>query len=276
MCKVLKVSRSGYYEWFNRTVSKRMQENELILKKITEIHKDSKQTYGSPRITEVLRNENIPVSRPRVARLMSIANIRCIPKRRFVHTTDSNHNYPIVGNILNRKFRVDKVGKVWVSDITYIPTNQGWLYLTVVIDLGDRKVIGWSLSPNMTAKETTIAAYKMAMSNRLIKGDLIFHSDRGVQYACTEFKTLLEGNRNVIRSMSRKGNCWDNAVAESFFKTLKSELIYRNQYRTRKEAALSIFEYIEAWYNRKRIHSTLGYKCPIQLETSIFKNRLVA
>lgn len=276
MCKVLKVSRSGYYEWLNRKISKRKLENELILKRIADIHKDSRQTYGSPRITIVLQKERVPVSRPRVARLMRIANIRSVPKRRYVYTTDSKHNYPIVANILNRNFKVDKVGKVWVSDITYIPTNEGWLYLTVVIDLGDRKVIGWSLSPNMSAKETSIAAYKMAIANRLIKGKLIFHSDRGVQYACTEFKSVLEGNRNVIRSMSRKGNCWDNAVAESFFKTLKTELVYRNQYQTRKQAALSIFEYIEVWFNRKRIHSTIGYKCPEELEKNIFKNRLVA
>ena len=172
-------------------------------------------------------------------------------------TTDSRHNYPVVENKLNRDFQVDGTGEVWVSDLTYIKTSEGWLYLTVIIDLGDRKVVGWSLSRSLKASDTTVPAWIMAVNNRPITQKLIFHSDRGVQYACNEFTNLLRGYKLVERSMSRKGDCWDNAVSESFFKTLKVECVYQNNYKTREKAALSIFEYIAAWYNTGRIHSTL-------------------
>ena len=205
----------------------------------------------------VLRSEGIIVSRRRVARLMKEQNLRSIIRKKYVVTTDSKHNYPVVENKLNRDFHVDGTGKVWVSDITYIRTSQGWLYLTVIIDLGDRKVVGWSLSRSLKASDTTVPAWIMAVRNRPVTQKLIFHSDRGIQYACNEFKNLLAGYKLVERSMSRKGDCWDNAVAESFFKTLKVEWIYQNKYRTRKQAALSIFEYIETWYNTGRIHTTL-------------------
>ena len=174
-------------------------------------------------------------------------------------TTDSSHKYPVVENHLNRNFSVGKPNSAWVSDITYIRTKQGWLYLNTVIDLFDRKVIGWSLSSTMYAKDTSMSAFKMALSNRpLMKTDsLIFHSDRGVQYSCKEFVSMVGKNKQIIKSMSRKGNCWDNAVAESFFKTLKMELIYQNRYETRKQAELSIFEYIEGFYNTHRRHKHL-------------------
>jgi transposase InsO family protein len=221
------------------------------------IYDNSKRTYGSPRIALALKGQGIQVSRNRVARVMKKEGLRSIIGKKFVVTTDSRHNYPVVENLLDRNFKVNGTGKVWVSDITYVRTSQGWLYLTVIIDLGDRKVIGWSLSSSLKTINTTVPAWIMAVRNRPITQELIFHSDRGIQYACNEFKNLLAGYRWVRRSMSRKGDCWDNAVAESFFKNLKVECVYQNRYRTRKEAAISIFEYIETWYNTGRIHSTL-------------------
>lgn len=276
MCKVLQVSRSGYYQWLKAKPSKRKLENEEGIKQISIIHQESKQTYGSPRITKELKNRNICMSRPRVARLMKKARIQSKVKKKFVTTTDSNHKYPIVSNRLNRNFKTDRTGKVWISDITYISTIEGWLYLTVIMDLADRKIIGWSLSKSMHANTTTIPAWRMALNNRSITDELIFHSDRGIQYACTEFKTVLEATKSVIRSMSRKGNCWDNAVAESFFKTLKSDLIYRRTFPTREQAAIAIFEYIEVWYNRKRLHSSLGYRSPLEYEKLLQNNQLAA
>ncbi len=237
MCKVLKVSRSAYYSWVN--------------------HKQSERTYGSPRITLRLKKLGFRVSKNRVAAIMRKEGLRSVVRKKFVVTTDSKHNYPVVGNLLNRNFMVSGPVQVWVSDLTYIRTYQGWLYLTVIIDLWDRKVVGWSISRSLKAVNTVVPAWVMAVKNRPIVRDLIFHSDRGIQYACNEFKTLLEGYGLVKRSMSRKGNCWDNAVAESFFKNLKMEWVYHKKYRTRFQAALSLFEYIETWYNSDRIHSTL-------------------
>jgi transposase InsO family protein len=227
-------------------------------------------------ITKALEREEICISRPRVARLMKKAQIRSKRHRKFVVTTNSNHTYQIVENKLNRDFHNRSLGEVWVSDITYIPTAQGWLYLTTVIDLADRKVVGWALSQTMKASQTSIAAYRMAIKNRPITTDLIFHSDRGIQYACTEFTTLLESDTRIIRSMSRKGNCWDNAVAESFFKTLKCDIIYGNKFQSIEDAKLEVFKYIEIWYNKKRLHSALGYKTPEEMEKWLINNKLVA
>ncbi len=276
MCLTLKVSTSRYYEWCNAKQSQRRLENEKITQRIVEIHRESKERYGSPMITEALKKENIKVSRPRVARLMKKANIECKRKKKFVATTDSNHSFPLVENILKRNFQSDIPGKVWVSDITYVPTNEGWLYLTTVMDLADRKIVGWALSEGMKAKETTIAAFKMATKNRPITAQIIFHSDRGIQYACTEFKLHLEAKGNVLRSMSRRGDCWDNAVAESFFKTFKSDLIHGRKFKTIAEAKLEIFEYIEIWYNRKRMHSSLGYRTPEEMEKYLLKEKVAA
>ena len=258
MCQVFKVSKSAFYAWRNYNPSKRDRENRMLLFEIRRIHEFSKASYGSPRITKELRSRGFKVSRPRVARLMKRHNIRAVHAKKFVVTTDSKHNYPVVENKLDRNFTADHQGQIWVSDITYIGTGQGWLYLTSVIDLFDRKVVGWALSSDMKATNTSMAAFKMAAENRPITGELIFHSDRGIQYACHAFVGLLESYNSVVRSMSRKGNCWDNAVAESFFKTLKVELTYQNRYATKREAALSVFEWIETWYNRKRRHSALG------------------
>jgi transposase InsO family protein len=274
MCKVLGVSRSSYYSWLSRDPSKRSVENEELSNRIKKIYELSKRTYGSPRVTIKLQEEGLHVSRRRVARLMKRQNLKSIIRKKWVITTDSRHNYPVVENKLNRDFNVTRPGQVWVSDITYIKTLQGWLYLTVIIDLYDRKVIGWSFSRSLKAAITTIPAWKMAVRNRLITQKLIFHSDRGVQYACHEFKNLLSSFKLVERSMSRKGDCWDNAVAESFFKTLKVEHIYHHNYKTFKEAELSVFEYIEAWYNVNRIHTTI--KTSIRNKKEKFINQLVA
>lgn len=251
-------------------------ENQILTEKIRVIYGKSKQTYGSPRITQELYKLDVKVSRPRVARLMKKAKIRSIVKRKFRVTTDSEHKYPVVENKLNRQFKVNKIATAWVSDITYIKTTQGWLYLTIILDLADRKVIGWSLSSTMKATDTVIPAWKMAQKNRTITSELIFHSDRGIQYACNEFKNLLDKNPLVIRSMSRKGNCWDNAVAESFFKTLKAECVYQNKFVNKQQAAVVVFEYIETWYNKKRLHSALGYMSPNEFEEFLNMQKIAA
>lgn len=276
MCKVLGVSRSGFYSWLKRKPSKRALENEELMVQIRSVHKKSKETYGSPRICEELKKEYVHVSRQRVARLMKKANIHSKTKRRFKCTTESKHQLQVAPNLLNREFKVDELGKVWVSDITYIYTSASWLYLTVIIDLCDRKVVGWSTSSTLKTIDTVVPAWKMAVANRPINDDLIFHSDRGIQYACTEFKELLASNPFVTQSMSRKGDCWDNAVAESFFKTLKTEWIYRNKYATKKQARVSVFEYIETWYNTQRTHSALNYLSPVEFAELINKQKLAA
>ena len=274
MCKVLRVSRSSYYSWLMSKPGKRDIENNELSDRIKKIYESGKKTYGSPRITIALLEEGIHVSRPRVARLMKKQNLQSIIRKKWVVTTDSRHNYPVVENKLNRDFSVSRTGQVWVSDITYIKTSQGWLYLTVIIDLYDRKVIGWAFSRSLKAVNTTIPAWRMAVRNRPITQALIFHSDRGVQYACNEFKNLLSSYKLVERSMSRKGDCWDNAVTESFFKNLKVEHVYHNNYKTFKEAELSVFEYIETWYNVNRIHTTI--KTSIKNKKKILINQLVA
>jgi putative transposase len=273
MCKVFNVSKSGFYNARNYIPSNRDSENRMLLSQIMQIHEQSRASYGSPRITKELKNKGFNVSRPRVARLMKMSGIKAVHAKKFVITTDSKHKYPVVENKLDRNFTTDNKAKAWVSDITYIRTLKGWLYLTIILDLFDRKVIGWSLSTDMTAQNTSIAAWKMAIKNRPPSEKLIFHSDRGIQYACYDFTTLLDSYKCVERSMSRKGNCWDNAVAESFFKTLKVEHIYRNRFIDKDQAALSVFEWIETWYNRNRRHSALGNLtiCEFEKLTS-FKN----
>jgi transposase InsO family protein len=202
----------------------------------------------------------IQVSKVLVAKLMKQEHLRSIVKKKYIVTTNSSHKYPVIENVLNREFTVDTANKVWVSDITYVSTAQGWTYLTTVIDLCDRKVIGWALSNRMYTSQTSVAALKMALINRPLKPEhkLTFHSDRGIQYACDEFVAEISKHKNITRSMSRKGNCWDNAVAESFFKTIKTELIYHNNYLTKEQAQISIFEYIETFYNTVRRHKQLN------------------
>ena len=210
------------------------------------------------------------VSRPRIARMMKAMGIFARRKRKFKNTTDSSHNYPVSPNILNQIFSVKRRNQVWVSDITYIETTKGWVYWTVIIDLFDRKVIGWSLSEDLTAENTIIKAWHAAIDNRPINQKLIFHSDRGSQYACNTFLNILKSYKELVeQSMSRKGNCWDNAVAESFFKSLKVEWTYKNQYNLYSDAEISIFKWIETWYNRNRRHSALNYKTINELELEI-------
>lgn len=276
MCQVLKVSRSGFYAWLKAKPSKRTLTNQRLTEEIRRVYQDSMLTYGSPRITRELKERRIAVSRPRVARLMKKACIRSIVKRKFRVTTLSDHHYRIDENKLNREFTVTQTGKVWVSDISYIKTAQGWLYLTIIMDLADRRIVGWSLNSSLKTRDTVVPAWLMAVGNRPITGRLLFHSDRGVHYACNEFKELLVNYPLVETSMSRKGNCWDNAVAESFFKTLKTEWVYHQKYLTVQQAALSIFQYIETWYNTRRKHSSLGYKSPKQYEEYLNNKLFVA
>lgn len=265
MCKVFKLSRSGYYHWLNRKPSARQIDNEEALKLIKEIYQKSKGRYGSPKIAIELQSRGIQISRPRVARIMKAHGIRSIVHKRFrVQTTDSNHNYPVTENYLNREFTPKRTGVAWVSDITYIKTLEGWLYLTTIVDLGDRRVIGWALSQTMRASDTVIPAWKMAIKNRPITSELIFHSDRGVQYACHDFKDVISANKLIRQSMSRRANCWDNAVAESFFRTLKTELIHQMEITSIQATKIEVFEFIEVWYNKQRIHASLGYMTPEQ------------
>jgi putative transposase len=259
MCQLFKVSSSGYYKYLKQKPSKREERRNVLKVEIEKAYRSSKCRYGSPRITKQLNMQGINVSKILVAKLMKELNLKSIVRKRYKATTDASHTYPVAEHLLNRVFRTDKENVAWVSDITYIPTGQGWLYVTSILDLYDRKVIGWSFSTTLKAKDTVVAAFTMARNNRPIQScqPLIFHSDRGVQYACTEFTDCLKQHPSLSRSMSRKGNCWDNAVAESFFKTLKTELTNQHNYQTRAEAELSIFEYIETFYNTCRRHKHL-------------------
>ena len=259
MCKVLKISQSSYFRWKKCPFSVRFHKKEELKQRILTIYFDSKQRYGSPRITAELNNLGFKISRITVSKYMRELGLRSKLSKKFKITTDSKHNYLVVENILDRDFESTKPAQKWVSDITYIRTIEGFLYLTIVLDLYDRKVIGWSLYDEMSTEKTSLSAWKVALANRKIEKGLIFHSDRGVQYANNKFANMLESH-HVIRSMSRKGNCWDNSVAESFFKTLKTELIYGNKLINKQQMELEIFQYIEIFYNKKRRHSALNYK----------------
>jgi putative transposase len=265
MCRAFGVSRSGYYGWLNRPPSKRSVENQLLRQEIRSVYEQSKKRLGSPKITVELRDKGFFVSRPRVARIMKQMGIRSIISKPFkVSTTGSRHDYRISKNLLARDFTATQKSQKWVSDITYVRTGEGWLYLSIIMDLYDRKIIGWSMSDQLDAESTVISAFTMAIGNRpLNSSNLMFHSDRGVQYACHGFRKCLSQHA-IVQSMSRKGDCWDNAVAENFFKIIKSELIDHRHYSTKKQARLDIFEFIEVWYNKKRKHSYLDYLTPEQ------------
>jgi transposase InsO family protein len=269
MAKVFRVSRSGYYAWEGREPGKRRLEDLALAEIVKEIFFSHFGRYGSPRIWAELKHAGIKISRKRVARLMKKLKLHAKKPRKWLKTTDSNHGLPIAENILDRKFYAEYPGQKWVSDITYLRTNGGWLYLTVIIDLWDRKVIGWSTSTNMHT-ENICVALKMAVLKRPVRKELIFHSDRGVQYCSELFRLTLKRLCPTVRqSMSRKGNCWDNAPAESFFKTLKWELpIFKGKY-SKQEVRTKVFEYIEIYYNRRRRHSALGYATPVALTTKI-------
>ena len=275
MCKVLKVSQSGYYRWKTAAISQRLQKKTVLKEKITAFYFESKQRYGSPRITMELNILGYKISRITVAKYMRELGLKSKLSKKFKVTTDSKHNYLLVENVLNRQFLVSQPSKAWVSDITYIHTKEGFLYLTTIMDLYDRKIIGWSLSDGMSTNETTLASWKMAIRNRNVQKGLIFHSDRGVQYANNKFANVLDSYK-VTRSMSRTGDCWDNAVAESFFKSLKTELIYGNKLITKEQMKLQIFEYIEIWYNQKRRHSALKYMTIKEFNNQLNKYKNVA
>ena len=263
MCAVLGVSRNGYYTWLKRTPGRRAQENQILLHEIRTIHEQSHQTYGSPRTAKELQRRGYKCSRPRVARLMSKNNIYAKTKRKFKVTTHSKHNYKISPNLLEHMTQVDNLYQFWASDITYIRTKAGWLYLTVIMDVYNRQIVGWSMSNRLTASTTTIPALLQAYKRHHPPEGLIFHSDRGVQYACDAFRKYLS-KFNITQSMSGKGHCYDNALSESFFHTLKTELVYFEKYETREQARTSIFRYIEIFYNRQRLHSSLGYRTPVE------------
>ena len=269
MCRVLRVSRSGYYRWLKRKPSRRKLDNQRLDTEIREIYDGSKGRYGSPKITQELRDRGRRVGKNRVAKRMRKAGLRSKIRRKYKVTTNSKHNFAVAPNLLERNFTAPAPDKVWVSDITYLATRTGWLYLTVIIDVFSRMVVGWALSSSL-GHEMVIAALKRANQRRRPAKGLIFHSDRGVQYACTGFRKELEKNR-FVQSMSRKGDCWDNAVAESFFGIMKTELVYHEKYEGHQDTLHSIFEYIEAFYNRERRHSTLGYLCPVEYEKQKLK-----
>lgn len=264
MRETLEVGRGGFYAWLNRPESPRSQENRRLLMKIRVGRQESRKTYGSPRIHAELNANGHACGRHRVARLMRQHGIASRHKRKFRATTNSVHSFPVAENLLRRKFDVSEPGQCWVSDITYIPTREGGLYLAATLDLFHRKVIGWAMD-RWSARRLVIDALNRAVKNECLKPRLIHHSDRGVQYASNEFQALLKANA-IQCSMSRKGDCWDNAVAESFFHTLKVELIHGKLYATRQAAKTDIFNYIEIFYNRQRRHSTLGYLSPIDFE----------
>jgi transposase InsO family protein len=252
MCRVLEVSQSAYYNWQSGRSQKREVHKKNLRNEIKRIFKLHRGHYGSPRIATELG-----YSETTIRKHMNALGLKSKRRKKYVATTDSKHDYLVCENILNRRFDDDHPHGAWVSDITFIQTTEGWLYMTAVIDLEDRKVIGWSFSKGLTAEETTLKAFRMAVKNKPPQKGLIFHSDRGVQYCCYAFANLLE-SYGITRSMSRKGDCWDNAVAESFFKTLKVELVYETQTVSRERMMSLLFEYIETYYNKIRRHSALG------------------
>jgi len=264
MCRALQVSSSGYYRWRKGDESSRGKENEALLWQIRLIHTRHRQRYGSPRITEELREQGHRCSENRVARLMRKNGIAAKTKRKFKITTQSKHSLPVAENLVKGAFTASAPNRLWVSDITYVWTAEGWLYLLAILDVFNRQVVGWSMSNRLT-QELVLNALKQAVWRRKLTSGCIFHSDRGSQYAGYAFRTLLQ-NHGFLQSMSGKGNCYDNAIMETFFHTLKIELVYFESYLTRNEAKISIFKYIEMYYNRIRRHSALNYKSPVDFE----------
>ncbi len=267
LCRCVEATRSGFYAWLRRG-SKRERDDRRLLVTIRESFQENRRAYGSPRIYEELKARGICCSRTRVERLMREAGITPPRRRRFRKTTDSDHALPVAGNLLNRNFSSSAPNQCWATDITYVWTLEGWLYLAVVLDLYSRRIVGWAMDKRLEAENLTLRALHMALFGRDPDAGLLHHSDRGSQYACKGYQELLD-LRGITCSMSRRGNCWDNAVVESFFSTLKLELVYLCVFRTRVEARAAIFEYIEAFYNRKRIHSHLGYLNPIDFENEM-------
>lgn len=263
-CKVLRVSRSGYYKWFNAPVSKRARENIIILEEIRQEFMNSKRNYGSPRIHAALKRKGRTWGRGRIERLMRKNGIRCRYSHKFRVSKDPRTREKIAPNLLNRNFSIPSPNRVWVSDVTYLWTKEGWLHLSATIDLYSRRVVGWSMSERLDT-ELVVRSLQSAIAYRQPTRNLIHHSDQGKEFASKGFRDLMVLHK-ITPSMSRKGDCWDNAVAESFFKTLKTELVPRNGFATRSEARGMVFEWIEMVYNRERLHSTLGYLSPALYE----------
>jgi transposase InsO family protein len=264
MCDMMEVSCSAFYDWLKRPESAHSSEDRRLSEKVKKSHQKSRETYGARRIVKDLVEDDEVISRERVGRLMKEQDLKSKSKRKFKATTNSKHNHPVAPNLLDRKFQVEQPDTVYVGDITYILTDEGWLYLAVLIDLYSRAVVGWAMSDRITA-ELANDALVMAVWKRKPNKGLMLHSDRGSQYASGLYqKTIKE--HGFICSMSRKGNCWDNAPSESFFHTLKVELVHHRRYRTREAAKQDIFEYIEVFYNRQRRHSTIGYHTPLGYE----------
>lgn len=271
MCRVMEVSTSGYYDWRCQP-PRSNQEDERLLLEISAIHSGSKRRYGSPRIHHTLRDRGIRCGQKRVARLMREHGIRARSAHRFKTTTDSKHRLPVAENVLDRQFEVTVPNARWSADITYIWTRQGWLYLAVVMDLFSRRIIGWSMQETLE-RSLVVDALEMALRARHPPSGLLHHSDRGSQYVSLAYQDLLR-QAGCRCSMSRRGNCWDNAPVESFFSTLKVELVHQRRYETRQQAQAEIFEFIEVWYNRQRLHSSLGYRSPADYEAKMIAENL--
>ncbi len=262
------MSRSGYYSWRSRGKSKRQQEYERLIPEVRKIHRESREIYGARRISGELEANGESCGRYKAGTLMKLAGVAAKQRKKYKATTDSKHDNPVSPNLLKREFAADEPNRVWCSDITHIWTAEGWLYLAVILDLFSRSVVGWSLSSRIT-KKLVMDALRMAIWRRRPENGLIFHSDRGSQYCSNDFQKMLLSH-NMLSSMSRKGDCWDNAVPESFFGTLKTERVYFSNYKTREEARRDIIDYIEMFYNSKRRHSYLGYKSPKEFEEMRF------
>lgn len=266
-CRVLKVSTSGYYHWRTHPEGKRQKRRAELVEHIRIVHEASRRVYGSPRIRSELLRQGVRLNRKTVARIMRESSIRSKVARKFkVRTTDSDHGHPVAPNVLDRRFTAEKPDAAWLCDITYIPTREGFLYLAGVMDLCSRRIVGWSMADHLRV-ELVGAALRMATAARSPSPGLIHHSDRGVQYCCGEYRAELEA-WGMVASMSRTGDCYDNAPKESFWATLKKELMSDVEFATREDARAAIFEYIEVFYNRQRIHSSLGYVSPEQFEVS--------
>ena len=264
MCRVFSVTRQGYYAYLKRRAVKRPAEVELQAQ-VKQAYAEGRGTYGSPRVVEALRKKGIPASKRRVERTMRALGLQGCKRRRFRVTTKANPAHPVAANLLDRNFTADRPNQRWVTDISYVWTDEGWCYLAVILDLFSRAVVGWALETTLTT-QLPLRALDMAVRRRVPGSSLLHHSDRGCQYTSQEYRRALD-DLGIDVSMSRKGNCWDNAVAESFFSTIKTELVYERRWATRLALRDAVFDYIEVFYNRQRLHSTLGYKSPFQFET---------
>jgi len=267
MCRMFKVSTSGYYDWCYRKESIRSQEDRVLLKQIQAIHSQSRQAYGYVKTWKALQAKGVACGKHRVARIRKQHCIESKRSTRFKVTTRSKHQHWIAPDRIKRRFQAEQPNHVWAGDVTFIPTRQGWLYLAILLNLYSRKVIGWSMS-HRNDQQLTLSALEMAITHRHPKIKLIHHTDRGRLYAADQYRTLMK-QHGIVPSMSRKGNCYDNAVSETFFSTLKNELTHGKNYATREQARSEIFEYIECFYNRQRIHQTLNYVTPVDYENNV-------